>query len=140
MYEVKMWKWWFLSLAEIQVKLQWANVKIIQNCFESECSKLQLHMYSMQEISHQVGNYKTDWCNTSVAKLKMGVQKYFRNLALNIRERRSYDSSWYSPCRRWDDPCYFKQPNIFCYILKLRNESIILGRKESLNHCNWKKI
>lgn len=75
-YEVKMWKWWFLSLQRIQVMLQWADVKIIlETCFKSDCSKLQLQMYSMQEISHQVGNYKTGWCNTSVAKLKMGVLK-----------------------------------------------------------------
>lgn len=72
--------------AEIQVMLQWADVKIIlETYFKSDCSKLQLQMYSMQEISHQVGNYKTGWCNTSVAKLKMGVLKMLQGFSTELQ-------------------------------------------------------
>lgn len=65
--------------------LQRADVKIIQeNCFKSDCSKLQLQMYSMQ-ISPQVGNYKTDRCNTSVAKLKMRVLKMLQGFSTQLQ-------------------------------------------------------
>lgn len=128
--------------AEIQVMLQWADVKIIlETCFKSDCSKLQLQMYSMQEISHQVGNYKTDWCNTSVAKLKMGVLKMLQGFSTELQRAKilwlklvftMWEVGW---------SLLFQTTKHILLHTKAKEWKYYFGReKKSLSLCSWKQI